>query len=329
MGKSFINALEVYLPERIISNEDIEGMISLNGSRIEGGLIGKVFGIQTRRFAERDTQVSDLACFAARKILEKQQCEIDLLIFAAASSDLIEPATANIVQSKLGLSCPSMDIKNACNSVVSAIHVASAFIEAGVYKNVMIVSGEKLSMVINFNPRDTAHLLRCASGYSLGDAGAALIVSSEKGSEIVYQRFGTWGQYWPLCTVEGGGSMAFRSPEKYYFEGKTREMKDVFIERGVSFINDCFAQAGWTKDEVDCVITHQVASSIPAVIANGIDMPLEKFTNPFHKYGNTAATSIPLALNDAIEEGRIKKGDKVMVLGLAAGISISVQFIIW
>jgi acyl-CoA:acyl-CoA alkyltransferase len=327
--KVFIRALDVYLPEQVISNQDIESMIHFNGSRIESGLIGKVFGIHTRRFAGDNIQVSDLACIAAKKILKKQHHQIDLLIFAAASSDLTEPATANIVQTKLGLSCPVMDIKNACNSVVSAIHVASAYIKAGIYRNILIVSGEKLSMVINFKPRDAIHLCQCFSGYSLGDAGAALIVGAENGSEIVYQRFGSWGQYWSLCTVEGGGSMYFRSPEKYYFEGKTREMKDVFLEKGISFINDCFAEAGWTKDEVDCVITHQVAGSIPALIAKGIEMPLEKFTNPFHKFGNTAATSIPLALNDAIEENRIRKGDKVMVLGLAAGISISVQFIIW
>jgi acyl-CoA:acyl-CoA alkyltransferase len=329
MKKVFIRALDVYLPENVISNQEIESMINFNGSRIESGLIAKVFGIKTRRFAGENMQVSDLACLAAEKTLEKNQHPIDFLIFAAASSDLIEPATANIVQSKLGLSCPVMDIKNACNSVVSAIQVASAFIISGIYKNILIVSGEKLSMVINFNPRDTAHLLRCASGYSLGDAGAALIVSEDQGSEIVYQRFGTWGQYWPLCTVSGGGSMAFRNPDNYYFEGKTREMKDVFVEKGVSFINECFIESCWRKDEIDWIITHQVASSIPAVIADALEMPLEKFTNSFCKYGNTASTSIPLALNDALAEGRLKKGDKILVLGLSAGISISVQFIIW
>lgn len=329
MYNARIKSLGVYIPERSVSNDEIGQRINYDNSVFEKDIIGQIFGIKTRFFADQQTQVSDLACLAAEKILGKHEANIDLLIFAAASSDMLEPATGNIIQSKLGLKCPVMDVKNACNSVVSAIQVATAFVMAGLYENILITCGEKLSEVINFNPRDHDHLMRCFAGYSLGDAGAALIIGKGEGSEILYQRFRSWGEHWDLCTVEGGGSRALRDPEKYYFEGKTWEMRNVFAEKGVPFINECFFESGWKKEEIDCVITHQVSGTTPAFIASNIGIPIEKFVNLFWKYGNTAAASIPLAIHDAVESGTLRKGNKIMILGLAAGISVSVQFIIW
>ncbi len=134
MNKAAIKDIAIYLPPAIVSNEEIEGKIRLDGKMMEAGFLGKLLGCHTRHFAADNTQVSDLATEAGKKIIGiHKETAIDLLIFAAASSDLTEPATANIIQHKLGLTCPVMDIKNACNSFVSAIHVASAYIEAGIY----------------------------------------------------------------------------------------------------------------------------------------------------------------------------------------------------
>jgi len=329
MKKAKIKSLSVYLPERIVNNEEIEQRVSFDHSPIGKGLISKAYGGKARFFADKQIQVSDMAVEAALQLLRLESKPVDLLIFAAASSDLIEPATANIIQTKLQLQCPAMDVKNACNSFVSAIHIASAYIQAGIYNNILITCGEKLSEVINFNPRDHDHLMKCFAGYSLGDGGAAMIISASEGSEIMYQRFNSWGEHWELCTVEGGGSRAFRDPEKYFFEGRTWGMRDVFVEKGVPFINECFVEAGWEKSDLDCVITHQVSNSTPSFISSHLGIPVEKFVNTFQKYGNTAAASIPLTLYEAVESGMIIKGSKVMILGLAAGISISVQFLIW
>ena len=260
---------------------------------------------------------------------EQFDVNIDLLIFAAASSDLIEPATANIVQYKLGLTCPVMDIKNACNSFVSAMQVASSFIESNYYKNILIVNGEKLSEVINFNPHNDNHLMRCMAGYALGDAGAAMLMGSEEGSKIIYQKCCTWGEYWNLCTVEGGGSLAYRNSEKYYFESNSQVLREIFIRKIPDFVSTCFQESGWILDDIDCLITHQISASTITQIADGLGIPRTKCINTFNLFGNTAAATIPIALKHAEDEGRLKKGDKLFVLGLAAGISLSVQLIEW
>jgi acyl-CoA:acyl-CoA alkyltransferase len=313
-----------------VQNSEIVAKINYDNPLVKNGALGRLLGVQSRHFAEPDAQVSDLACAAAIKILEQHpDTPIDLLIFAAASSDLIEPATANIIQAKLGLHCPVMDIKNACNSFVSAMQTASAFIESGYYEHVLIVNGEKLSEVINYNPRDEAHLTRCLSAYGLGDAGAAMLMGKKEGSKLIYQKFASWGEYWPICTVEGGGSRAFRNAEKYYFESDSRALREAFISKIPDFVAQCFDEMQWKMDAIDCLITHQVTGTTITQIANALHIPLQKCVNTFGLYGNTAAATIPLAIKYAVEEGKLKKGDKLFILGLAAGISLSVQLIEW
>jgi acyl-CoA:acyl-CoA alkyltransferase len=325
-----IKSVAVYLPDNLVDNNDLVSRINYNSPAVKNGALERLLGIKTRHFAPEEMQVSDLACLAARKILDvNPDIQIDLLLFAAASSDLIEPATANIVQTKLGLTCPVMDIKNACSSFISAIQVASAFIDGGVYEHVLIVNGEKLSEVINYSPRNDDHLTRCLAAYGLGDAGAAVLMSSDIKSRIVYQKFCSWGEYWNLCTVEGGGSMAFRNADKYYFESNSRELRNVFISKIPDFVSQCFKEADWSIQDINCLITHQVSGSTITQIAEGLGIPLEKCINTFNRYGNTAAATIPIAIHDALHEGRLKKGDKLFILGLAAGISLSVQLIEW
>lgn len=330
MNQAVIKSIAVYLPEEVVYNRQIEDNIVLQNGTIESGILEKMFGCQTRRVAPMDMQVSDIACEAARKLLRsKEAVNIDMLIFASASSDLIEPATANIIQAKLGLNCPVMDIKNACNSFVSAIQVASAFVSSGVYKNIMIVGGEKLSEVVNFSPKDQDELKKSLAGYTLGDGGAAVLVGSGDGSRIVYQKFNSWGEYWNLCTVEGGGSMAYRDLSKHYFVANTAGPHKAFSRRLLNFVFSSLDEVGWRVKDLDLVVSHQVSADITDRIAAGLGIQASKFIKTFYKYGNTAAVTVPMALQEAIAEGRVKKGDKVMLLGLAAGISLSVQLIEW
>jgi 3-oxoacyl-[acyl-carrier-protein] synthase-3 len=328
MKQAMIKALEVYLPERVVENIEIERQIAFEGG-VEPGFLSKTLGSKSRRFAAEETQVSDLAAAAGSKLLQANPVNIDLLIFAAASSDLIEPATANIVQEKLGLRCPVLDIKNACNSFVSSVHVATAFIEAGTYQNILIVCGEKLSEVINYTPNDRQHFRRSLSGYSLGDAGAAMLISNKDGSRIAFQKFMSWGEHWRICTVEGGGSLAYWNADKYFFQCESAQLQQVFLSNGVAFIEQCLQEAGWSKDELDLVVSHQVAASTANLIAESLGIPPSKFIRTFSKYGNTAAATIPIALHEALESNQLVKGDKVMLLGLAAGVSLSVQLVIW
>lgn len=329
MKKAYISDVAVYLPSRQVSNVEVESQIKVNGLTFNEGVLQKLFGSKHRYFADESTQVSDLAAEAGKIIMSRTKETIDLLIFAAASSDLIEPATSNIVQQKMGLNCPVMDIKNACNSVTTAIQTATAYVTSGMYENVLIVNGEKLSEVINFNPKDSDHLMDCLAGYSLGDGGSAVLISGNGGSPIHFQRATSWGEHWELCTVAGGGSRSIRNLESYYFEGKTAGMNDVFTEKALPFIKQAIEESDWDISEVDCLITHQVSKAAVEYAADMIGVPAEKCINVFELYGNVAATSIPLAIDYAVKNKRLVKGDKLMVVGLAAGISVSVQLITW
>lgn len=330
MNQAVIKSIAAYLPEQIVYNQEIEDKINFQNGSVEPGMLEKLFGCKMRRIAPLDMQVSDIACEAAKKILnERNAPQIDMLIFAAASSDLIEPATANIVQAKLGLNCPVMDVKNACNSFVSAMQVASAFVTSGVYNNILVVGGEKLSEVVNFNPKDQEELKGSLAGYTLGDGGAAMIIGAGEGSKMVYQKFNSWGEHWKLCTVEGGGSMAYRDLNKHYFVANTAALHKAFSRKILRFVFDSLKEVGWNIKDLNLVVSHQVSCDITDRIAAGLGISPSTFIKTFYKYGNTAAVTIPIALHEALIDGRLKKGDKVMLLGLAAGISLSVQLIEW
>jgi acyl-CoA:acyl-CoA alkyltransferase len=340
-----ITDTSAYLPAHIVTNAEIEYRINSpqyslaqtafqpeNGDTIlPVGALKKLFGSHERRFAEVETQVSDIATQAALPIVvRKGRNNIDCLIFAAACADMLEPATANIIQLKLGLNCPVFDLKNACNSFVSAIQVGSSLIESGQYKNVLIVNGEKLQDAIKFDIDDTHHLRKHLAAYTLGDAGAAVLLEkSTDESGIVYQKFKSNGQYWDLCTVLGGGSRHPHTHKFNYFEGKTGEMQSVFLAEFSDLIKTCFIETAWQVSDVKHFFMHQVSLDTFKAVAKHCQLPPERFIHSFTKYGNIAAASIPVNLHEAVMAGKIQKGDKLMFIGLGAGISIGLQLVIW
>jgi 3-oxoacyl-(acyl-carrier-protein) synthase III len=329
--RPYISDIEVYLPERVVTSFELETIINKGGKLLDTGSVERLFGVCERRYADPTEQVSDLGANAARNMVEKHGArEIDCLIFASACSDLIEPATANIVHSKLGLECPAFDVKNACNSFVTALQVASSFIESGVYKKILIASGEKLSNTIRFDPADEHELKRGLASLSFGDAGSAVMVEpSPNGCGIHFQRFKTVGKHWNLCTILGGGSMFPFDPEKNYFEGKTSELANVFVREGRSFVLASLSEAGWALEEIDYFFTHQVSSKTIELLAMCLGIPIGKMIWVSDQLGNVASVSIPLSLHVANTKGMLKHGNKIAIIGLAAGISISVQLMVW
>ena len=326
-----IEDISYYIPSKIVENDVMESLINKNNQLIPKGTLNRLFGIEKRHFAESSEMVSDLAVKAATPIVQKVGKEnIDFLIFSAACSDLIEPATCNIIQYKLGLSCPAIDIKNACNSFVSAITVASSLIKSKIYKNVLIVNGEKLSDAIQLAPKDIFDLKKHMAAYSLGDAGAAMLLTATKDNEaskMDYQSSYTNGNHWNLCTIKGGGSLHPHDATQNYFEGHTVELQKVIAKEGADFFHKSIRESGWNIDEIKTVFTHQVSLSTFKLVSDITTIPLGKFKQIFHLYGNTAAASIPLSMGLAKEAGELERGDKIAIIGLAAGISLSLQLL--
>ena len=326
-----ITSISHYEPVRVVTNDELAKLINDKNFQVKPEIFKEKFGIVERRYARTDEQASDLAVAAALKILNPQNIHtIDCIIFASGSSDMIEPATSSIIQSKLKMNCPAFDIKNACNSFVCGLQTANALIVSNTYKKILLLSGEKLSAIIKFSYTDTLEFVKRFASLSMGDAGAAAIIEkSDDDSGICAQQFQTNGEYWDLCTVPGGGSLHAQDGSKVYFEGRTSEMKKVFFEKKGDLINKTISNAGWNIDDLDHIFMHHVSMNTFVEVANDLNIPVEKFYNVFEKFGNLAASSIPFAMSYALQEGKLKKGDKIMLLGLASGISISVQLIIW
>ena len=331
MIKAKITHLAWYVPEKIVSSSTLENIINDHLPCLPKGIIEAKFGVTQRHFSKENEQASDLAVAAAQKILKSPGSEgVDCMIFAAGSSDMIEPATSTIAQSKLNINCPTFDVKNACNSFVNGIQVANSFVKSGAYKKILVITGEHLSTIIKLNPDNRKDLSKRLACLSMGDAGAAAIIEpSLDDSGILAEEFQTFGEHWELCTVPGGGSVFPHDPSKVYFEGKTKEMRDIFIEKKGAIVEKCLDKVQWKKEDLKWVFMHQVSESSFDLASKSLDLPRPIFYSIIKNHGNIAAASIPFALAKASESGELQKGDKIALIGLASGISISVQLIIW
>lgn len=331
--KAKIESLAIALPEKKIDSLSLEKQIrdSSRGINLPNGAIEILTGVKERRILAEGKNASDLATEAAEKAIREAKLEkdtIDCLIFAAASSDITEPATANIVQENLKLNCPALDVKNACNSFLNAIEVAESFIISGKYKKVLICNGEVPSRGIRTKVSDKDQLRKSFAGYTLGDAGAAMIIGPSEGkSGIVYSKFMSYGEHWRVSTVMGGGTRYPRDMEKTYFEGETAGLKELFQKVGKQPIYDGLKSVGWTLEDLKKIIIHQVSSKTFDAFVAEAGLPREKLVIVLPELGNMVSASIPVALESV--KADLKEGDKLMLLGLAAGISISVMLIIW
>lgn len=325
-----IAAVGAYFPSRVVDNEELLSTLTASFRLPGPDVLQRIFGIRTRHVAEPDEQVSDLAAAAARPMVDAVgRNDIDLLLFAAACADLIEPATANIVQQKLGLRCPALDIKNACNSFVSAMQVAAAFIEAGTYRRVLIASGEKLSDALRRQFDDEQQFQESLAALTLGDAGAAMLLEpcDQPDRGIIFQRFASFGAHWKLCTIQGGGSLHPRDMDAYYFRGQTAALRSVIENEATAMWQACQPELGWSADEIAWVFTHQVSDGTRRAVIDLIGVPPERCVDLFPARGNIAAAAIPACM--AAVHDRLRPGDKLLLVGLAAGIALSYQAVVW
>ncbi len=330
-----IESVASSLPPTIVSSLALEDRIRQASPGIDfpSGTIERLTGVRNRRVLADGQNVSDLAVKAGREALKRAHrtiADIGALIFSAASSDVTEPATANIVAAALNTRCPVFDIKNACNSFINAMETAEALIIAKKYRRILIVNGEAPSRVVRTAVTDMVGLRKAFAGYTLGDAGAAMILSAADGdSGILTSTFYSAGEYWPLSAVLGGGSRYPRDLDKFYFEGETSGLKDVFLTLAPPIVTKVLADAGWTTDDPEVIVTHQVSMKSFDLIATKLNFDQSKFVIVLPDLGNMVSASIPVALDIARQEGRLKPGTKVLLIGLAAGVSIAPMALIW
>ncbi len=326
-----IAGLGVYLPETVRSTRETERALrAVNpGLKLATGLIGRLTGVESVHVRPEGWQVSDLAVAAARLALEESPGAIDLIIFASASQDLIEPATSHIVAAKLGFECPVMDVKNACNSVLNAMQVAEALIGAGQYRRVLIASGEQPSHAVRWELADHAQFIRSFPGYTMSDGGAAVILEAtdDAGTGILDSHFVAASRHWQTGTLSIGGSMNPRNADLSYFDMDGAALQAAFLELGPQPVLDLLERNDLTWDDFDLVAIHQVALPYLPPIFERLGVAQGKSIITVVDHGNLASVTLPLQLSLARERGQVAPGSRVLLIGLAGGISLGLMVV--
>ena len=326
-----IAGLGAYLPERTRTTAETERELRAANPRLKlaTGLIHRLTGVESVHLRADGWETSDLAVAAARVALVESPGAPDLLIFASASQDLIEPATSHIVAAKLGLECPVMDVKNACNSVLNAMQVAEALIGSGQYRRVLIATGEQPSHGVRWSLKDHEQFIRSFPGYTMSDGGAAVILEAtdDPATGILDSSFHAVSKHWGIGTLPTGGSMNPRSIEHAYFDMDGHGLQQAFLELGPEPVLALLEKNALTWDDFDLVAIHQVALPYLPPIFERLGVADDKSVITIADHGNLASVTLPLQLVRARERGMIAPGSLVLLIGLAGGISLGLMVV--
>ena len=323
MHRSFIAGVGHYVPEKVITNFDLEKMMDTSDEWIR-----ERSGIVERRFVADDENNTDMAAKATQIALNQaglQTEDIEFIIYATLSPEYFFPGSGCILQEKLGLgTIGALDIRNQCSGFIYGLSIADQYIKTGVYKNILLVGSEVQSRGIDMTTRgrDVAVLF--------GDGAGAAIISRTNDSNrgIITTKMHAEGKYLKELWCEDPGSI--RNPRLThdlidsvshwpYMNG--RHVFKNAVTRFPEVILEVFEEAGLNKNEVDLVIPHQANMRITEAVRMRLELPEEKVYSNIHKYGNTTAASIPIALSEAIEEGRIKEGSLVCLAAFGSGFT--------
>ena len=335
---SKIVSIGVEIPENTVDNKALVDLLDAPAAvkKILPAIIMRATKCKSRVYSPPGTSPSDLAIAAAQKAFERcdvDPAEIDTLIFSSTDMDTLEPATANIVQKKMGLKITNaFDVSNACNSFLQAMNVANSFLTTGASKKVLIVSGEVGSYVCNRNIRSIRELETKMGGLTLGDAGAAMIMAPSDGtSGLLEINLLSMGEHWEMCHVpettdwrQNGGKIhgwfyldmpKLARVAKEATEGYFQQYQEV--RRTLYGENAIF-------DHLDLIIPHQISRKFIEKIASALDYDLEKIHIVADVLGNTASTSIPLVLSALLDDGSLAygSGQEALLYGAASGFGI-------
>jgi 3-oxoacyl-[acyl-carrier-protein] synthase-3 len=315
-----------YVPEKVLTNDDLSRIVETNDEWITTRT-----GIKERRIAAKDEHTSEMATKAALKAMEQAKIkasEIDLILVATATPDMIFPATACFVQTKIGASkAACLDISAACAGFLVALEIAQQFITSHTYETVLVIGAEKLTSITNWTDRNTCVLF--------GDGAGAAILRHRGGSHGVISTYmGSDGQFADILFMPGGGCRTPITRENADHHLQTIHMvgKDVYKQAVTAMLNaakKALDQAGLTIADISCVIPHQANVRIIEAIADRLKIPLERFYVNLDRYGNTSAAAVAIALDEANRSGRIKPGDYVLMVVFGGGLTWASTVIEW
>jgi len=313
-------SIGAYVPSKILTNAELEVMVDTTDEWIT-----KRTGIKERHIAAENETTSDMGVKAAEKAIERagiDKNQIDMLICATISPDYFcMPSTATIIATKLGLEkVTAFDISAACTGFVYALSIAKAFIESGMKKNVLVVGAERLSSITDYTDRGTCILF--------GDgAGAAVISATENKSEAIIDiHTGSDGSFADLLMTPNGGSGSAhdeldREAAGCFMRMKGNETFKVAVRTLTSDVIDILEQNNIASTEIKHFVPHQANYRIIKAVGDALDLKEEQVVLTVEKYGNTSGASIPMAINDIYESGRLQEGDLMLLDAFGGGLT--------
>jgi 3-oxoacyl-[acyl-carrier-protein] synthase III len=324
--RSRIVSVGSYLPERVLSNVELEAMVDTSDEWIT-----ERTGIKERRIADDNQATSDLAFEAATIALKKADLDaedIDMIIVATVTGDMPFPSTACFLQSRLGASrAVGFDVNATCSGFLYALYIADGFIRSGMHRRILVVGAEVLSRVTDWKDRTTCVLF--------GDgAGVAIVEATGEDRGILSMSINSDGSMWELINIPGGGSRNPSSPdslkkELHYIRMKGNETFKVAVRTLEDAALKTLADNRMDPSQLSLLIPHQANLRIIQATADRLGLPMEKVFVNLERYGNTSAASIPIALDEALTSGRIKDGDYILLEAFGGGLTWASALIKW
>ncbi len=323
-----ITALGTYVPPRVLSNQDLEKMVDTTDEWIL-----ERTGIRERHLADKGMAASDLAVAAVKDLLKSHPFDlqtIDLIVVGTVTPDMMFPSTACLVQHKLGIHRTwGYDLSAGCSGFLYALNAGVPFIESGRHKKVLVIGSDVNSIMTDYTDRAVCIIF--------GDgAGAVLLEPAEEGEEfgiidMEAQVEGAGGQF---LSLPGGGSLNPASHQTvdqkmHYIHQDGQQVFKYAVKKMAEMTERVLHKNGLTGKDVDCFIAHQANKRIIVATAERLKMPLEKVIINIDRYGNTTAGTIPLAMQTAIDDGKLKKGDLVLLAAVGAGFTSGATLLRW
>lgn len=322
-----ISALGTYVPPRVLSNQDLEKMVDTSDEWIYSRV-----GIRERHLVDKGKATSDMATEAAKRCLAErgiEATEVEAIIVATVTPDMFFPATACLVQDRIGAKGAwGFDLSAACSGFTYALQVGAKLVESGAHSKVMVIGADTMSSIIDYTDRSTCVLF--------GDgAGAALIEPAAEGEigmiDFVHEIDGSGG---PALNMPAGGSLNPSSCETvqkkmHYVHQDGQAVYKFAVRKMVEASEAVLSRNGVSIDDLALFVPHQANKRIITSSAERMNLPLEKVIINIDRFGNTTAGTIPLAMYSAREEGRLKKGDLVLATTVGAGFTVGASLLRW
>lgn len=315
-----------YVPEKVITNGDLEKIIDTNDTWIV-----ERTGIRERRVVGAGQATSDLATIAAERALADAGVsaeELDLIIVATVTPDMVFPSVACLVQNNLkAVNAAAFDLTAVCSGFMYALVTGSTFIQTGMYKKILIIGAEALSTITDWTDRNTAILF--------GDgAGAAVLAEVPEGFGVLGVHLGAEGAGGDLLKMPAGGSRLPATAETvaqrlHYTRMDGNEVFKFAVKVMGEAVKQALEMANLTTADIDYLVPHQANIRIIQSAAKRVGMPMDKVVVNVDKYGNTSAASIPIALDEAVKDGKIKKGDIIAMVGFGGGLTWAASIVKW